>query len=85
MRALGRARTLEASEGFAKILSDKNGTILGFTAVGPMTTEILMEGVLAVQNDFTLEKLVKHIHPHPTISEIVMQSAEDALGMPIDK
>ncbi len=85
MSALGRARTLESNEGFAKILSDKNGVILGLTAVGPMTTEILMEGVLAVQNEFTLEKLVEHIHPHPTISEIVMQSAEDALGMPIDK
>ncbi len=85
MSALGRARTLEASEGFAKVLSDKDGVILGFTAVGPMVTEILMEGVLAVQNGFTLEKLVEHIHPHPTISEIVMQSAEDALGMPIDK
>ncbi len=85
MSALGRARTLEESAGFAKILSDKKGTVLGISVVGPMVTEILMEGVLAVQNGFTLEKLVEHIHPHPTISEIVMQSAEDALGMPIDK
>ena len=85
MSALGRARTLGVSEGFAKILADKNGKILGLTIVGPMATEVLMEGVIAVQNGFSLEKLIKHIHPHPTISEIVMQCAEDALGTPIDE
>ncbi len=85
MSALGRARTLEVSDGFAKILTDKNGRILGLTVVGPMATEVLMEGVIAVQNGFDIEKLLKHIHPHPTISEIVMQCAEDASGMPIDK
>ena len=85
MSALGRARTLEFNEGFAKILADKENKILGVTVVGPMATEVLMEGVMAVQNGFKLEELVEHIHPHPTISEILMQATEDALGMPIDK
>ncbi len=85
MSALGRARTLEFNDGFAKVLSDKTGKILGITIVGPMATEVLMEGVIAVQEGYTLEQLVKHIHPHPTISEILMQATEDALGMPIDK
>ncbi len=85
MSALGRARTLETNEGFAKILADKKGKILGLTVVGPMATEVLMEGVIAVQNGFSIEKLLEHIHPHPTISEIVMQCAEDATGMPIDE
>ncbi len=85
MSALGRARTLEVSDGFAKILADKNGKILGLTVVGPMATEVLMEGVIAVQDGFSIEKLLEHIHPHPTVSEIVMQCAEDATGMPIDE
>ncbi len=85
MSALGRARTLEFSDGFAKVLADENGKILGVTIVGPMATEVLMEGVMAVQRGYTLEQLVEHIHPHPTISEILMQATEDALGMPIDK
>ncbi len=85
MSALGRARTLETNDGFAKILSDTDGKILGITVVGPMATEVIMEGVMAVGKGYSLEEITEHIHPHPTISEIMMQAAEDGLGMPIDK
>ncbi len=84
MSALGRARTLEVNDGFAKILADRSGKILGVSVIGPMATEILMEGVIAVRSGFTLEHLLDHIHPHPTISEIYMEAAESGIGMPID-
>jgi dihydrolipoamide dehydrogenase len=84
MTALGRARTLEFNDGFGKILTDKDENIIGVTIVGPMATEVLMEGVIAVHSKMNLEKLLDHVHPHPTISEIYMESAEVGMGMPID-
>ncbi len=84
MTALGRARTLEFNDGFCKILTDKNDTILGVTIVGPMATEVLMEGVIAVHSKMKIEELLDHVHPHPTISEIYMEAADVLTGMPID-
>lgn len=84
MTALGRARTLEFNDGFGKILTDKSGTVLGVTIVGPMATEVLMEGVMAVHSKMNLENLLDYVHPHPTISEIYMEAAEVGMGMPID-
>lgn len=84
MTALGRARTLEFNDGFCKILTGEDGTVLGVTVVGPMATEVLMEGVIAVHSKMKIEEVLDNIHPHPTISEVYMEAAEVAMGMPID-
>jgi dihydrolipoamide dehydrogenase len=84
MTALGRARTLEFNDGFGKILTDKNGIVIGVTIVGPMATEVLMEGVMAVHSKMNLENLLEYVHPHPTISEIYMEASDVGMGMPID-
>jgi dihydrolipoamide dehydrogenase len=81
LRALGRARTLGRTDGLAKIISDaESGLILGVGLVGPQASELIAEGTLALEMGATLEDLMVTIHPHPTLSEAVMEAAEVAAG-----
>ncbi|UCG14304.1 MAG: dihydrolipoyl dehydrogenase [Deltaproteobacteria bacterium] len=84
LKALGRARTLGRSDGLVKIISDpKSGLILGVGMVGPLAGELIAEGTLAVEMGATLEDLLVTIHPHPTLSEAIMEAAEVAAGSPV--
>jgi dihydrolipoamide dehydrogenase len=84
LTALGRARTLGQTEGFAKILSDPDsGRILGVGIVGAQASELIAEGTFALEMGATLEDLLVTIHPHPTMSEALAEAAEVAAGMPI--
>ena len=84
MSANGRANTLAERDGFAKLIARKdNHEIVGLTVVGPLVTDILMEGVLAIKNKLTVHELTEAIHPHPTVSEIVKDTAEGLEGYPI--
>lgn len=81
LRALGRARTLGRTDGFAKIISDaESGLVLGVGLVGAQASELIAEGTLAVEMGATLEDLMVTIHPHPTLSEALMEAAEAAAG-----
>lgn len=81
LRALGRARTLGRTDGFAKIITDPgSGLVLGVGLVGPQASELIAEGTLAIEMGATLEDLMVTIHPHPTLSEAVMEAAEVAAG-----
>ncbi len=83
LRALGRARTLGQTEGFAKILSDpESGLVLGVGMVGPQASELIAEATLAIEMGATLEDLMVTIHPHPTLSEAIMEAAEVSAGAP---
>jgi dihydrolipoamide dehydrogenase len=84
LSALGRARTLGRSDGFVKVLSDPgSGLILGAAMVGPSASELIAEATLAIEMGATLEDLLVTIHPHPTMSEAMMEAADVAAGMPI--
>lgn len=81
LRALGRARTLGRTDGMAKIVSDaESGLILGVGLVGAQASELIAEGTLAIEMGATLEDLMVTIHPHPTLSEAIMEAAEVAAG-----
>jgi dihydrolipoamide dehydrogenase len=81
LRALGRARTLGRSDGFVKIISDPvSNLVLGVGMVGPQASELIAEGTLALEMGATLEDLLVTIHPHPTLSEAIMEAAEVAAG-----
>jgi dihydrolipoamide dehydrogenase len=81
LAALGRARTLGRTEGLAKIISNPDtGLVLGVGMVGPHASELIAEGTLALEMGATLEDLTVTIHPHPTISEAIMEAAEVAAG-----
>jgi dihydrolipoamide dehydrogenase len=84
LRALGRARTLGRSDGLVKILSDpESGLVLGVGMVGPQASELIAESTLALEMGATLEDLLVTIHPHPTLSEAIMEAAEVAAGTPV--
>ncbi len=84
LRALGRAATMGKSEGLVKIISDPDtDLVLGVGMVGPHVSELIAEGTLALEMGATLEDLMVTIHPHPTLSEAIMEAAEVAAGMPV--
>ncbi|MFC2103447.1 dihydrolipoyl dehydrogenase [Bacteroidota bacterium] len=79
--ASGRAITLDRSDGVTKILSEP-GTdrILGIGICGPGAGELIAEGVLAIEMAANLTDLKLSIHPHPTLSETMMEAAEVFFG-----
>ena len=84
LKALGRARTLGRSDGLVKVLTDPDsGLVLGVGMVGPQASELIAEGTLALEMGATLEDLMVTIHPHPTLSEAIVEAAAVAAGIPI--
>jgi dihydrolipoamide dehydrogenase len=84
LRALGRARTLGRTEGFVKVISDPvSGFVLGVAMVAPHASELIAEATLALELGASLEDLLVTIHPHPTLSEAIMEAAEVAAGTPV--
>ena len=79
--ALGRAITIDRPEGLTKlVLEPKTGRILGVGIAGSGAGELIAEGVLAIEMGATAEDLKLVIHPHPTLSETLMESAEVFFG-----
>lgn len=79
--ASGRALTLSRTEGMTKMIFDpQTERILGVGIVGVGAGELISEGVLAVETAAVARDLGDSIHPHPTLSESVMESAEAAFG-----
>ncbi|HOZ37170.1 MAG TPA: dihydrolipoyl dehydrogenase [Anaerolineaceae bacterium] len=77
----GKALGLGEYQGWVKIITDeKYGEILGATIVGPDASELLPELVLAQANELTIEEIAHSVHAHPTLAEVVLEAAEDALG-----
>ena len=79
--ANGRARGTGETEGFVKIIRDKQyGEILGAHIVGAHASEMIHELTVARENEYTVEEVDLAIHAHPTMSEAVAEAALDSLG-----
>ncbi|MCU1296814.1 MAG: dihydrolipoamide dehydrogenase [Acidobacteriaceae bacterium] len=79
--ASGRAMTIDRTEGMTKLIFDpKTERVLGMGIVGAGAGELIAEGVLAVEMAATATDIALSIHPHPTLSETVMESAEVFFG-----
>lgn len=75
--ASGRATTLDRNDGLTKLIIDPDTErILGVGLCGPGAGEMIAEGVLAIEMGATVKDLALTIHPHPTLSETVMEAAE---------
>lgn len=82
--ANGKALGLGEKEGFVKIIADaKYGEILGAHMVGPDVTELLPELTLAHNAELTAEEIARNVHAHPTLSEVLMETAHGVEGEPI--
>jgi dihydrolipoamide dehydrogenase len=79
--ASGRAITLDRLDGLTKLLFDpESERLLGVGLVGPGAGELIAEGVLAIEMGANATDLKLSIHPHPTLTETVMESAEVFFG-----
>jgi dihydrolipoamide dehydrogenase len=79
--ASGRAMTLDRTEGMTKLLVDpQTERVLGVGIVGAGAGELIAEGVLAIEMGALAHDLALTIHPHPTLSETIMESAEVFFG-----
>jgi dihydrolipoamide dehydrogenase len=79
--ASGRAITLDRSDGLTKLILDaESERIIGVGLVGPSAGELIAEGVLAIEMGATATDLKLSIHPHPTLTETMMESAEVFFG-----
>ena len=77
--ASGKATSAGANDGFVKLIFNaENGLLLGAHMVGANVTEMIAELVVARQKGITAHDLIKTIHPHPTMSEAVMEAAAAA-------
>ena len=79
--ANGKAVSLMETEGFVKFIANgDNDVILGVHIVGPEASNLISEAMLAIEMGATLQDVALTIHPHPTLGETMMESAEMALG-----
>jgi dihydrolipoamide dehydrogenase len=77
----GRAQAVSETEGFVKtILDAKTKEVLGVAIVGPEASDLISEAALAIEMCAYGEDVALTIHPHPTLSESVMESFKHALG-----
>lgn len=78
---MGKAKIDDSTEGFVKILIDpKYGEVLGVHIVNAKGSEMISGMALGINLEMTIEDLARTIHPHPTLSEVIMEAAHAAMG-----
>lgn len=81
--ASGKARCINRTKGFVKVIADEKGVLLGVHIIGPGAGDLIAEATLAIEMGAMLEDLALTIHAHPTLPESLAEAAEDALGKAI--
>lgn len=84
LMASGRALTMNKADGFGKVIAKADThELLGVHIVGPNASDLIGEASLAMEMGARLEDIASTIHPHPTLSEVLSEAAEAALGKAI--
>ncbi|MGA8892679.1 MAG: dihydrolipoyl dehydrogenase [Anaeromyxobacteraceae bacterium] len=79
--ALGRAIAIDHTEGFVKVIADRESKVLlGVTMVGPEASDLIAEATLALEMGAYVEDVALTIHAHPTLAEAFMEACKGALG-----
>lgn len=79
-KANPRARCIGFTEGLVKIIGEKKtGRLLGLHIIGQEASELIGEGVIALEKKATLEDIASSPHAHPTLSEAILEASENAL------
>lgn len=80
--ANGRSMVMNLAQGVAKIVTDaQTGQIYGGQIMAPRATDMIAEIAVAMKAEMTIEELADTIHPHPTVSEVIMEAAHDVEGL----
>ncbi len=84
LSANGKAMAEGETTGFVKIVHDKKyGEVVGVHIVASHATDMIAEAAVSLELEGTIYDLAKTVHPHPTLSEIVMEAAHGAVDKPI--
>jgi len=78
--ATGRGSSTGERMGLAKVITNKDGELIGVHLACPGATDIIMEAAVALGEKLTAEELAEIIHPHPTYSEAIKEAAENTFG-----
>ncbi len=82
--ANGKAVSMGEADGLVKVVADEgDGRLLGMHILGPHASDLVMEGAIAIRHGLAAEALGQVIHPHPTLSETVMESVHALAGRAI--
>ena len=82
----GRSMIMGENQGFAKVVTDaRTGEIYGAAIMAPRATDMISEVSAVMKSEGTIEELADTIHPHPTVSEIIMEAAHDVEGRSCNK
>ena len=79
----GKAYTMGKVDGFAKIIGDAKGNIIGVEIFGAGACDLIAEAVLAKTANVGIEEWARVVHCHPTLSEILLEAAHAFCGTPI--
>jgi len=84
--ASGKARCMGETDGFAKVVVEKDGGgLLGGTVMGAHAAELIAELSVAIKSGHTVDSFVEIIHAHPTLSEILLEAVADSRGLATHK
>jgi dihydrolipoamide dehydrogenase len=79
--ACAKALLMNRTFGMVKIVADKKfGQVLGVHIIGPHATDMIAEAVLGMTLEMTVDELARAVHPHPTLSEAVMEAGQMFCG-----
>jgi dihydrolipoamide dehydrogenase len=83
-RVLGKAHAIDEIAGEAKMIVEKpSGRVLGMHIIGPHATDLIAEATLAVEKGLTAKEIAHTIHAHPTLAEIMGETASKITGVPV--
>lgn len=86
MRGLGKAQAMSELTGMAKVVADRvTGRLLGVHIIGAHASDMVHEAAVLIRQGATAHAITQTIHAHPTLSEAVLEAAEDALGQAVHK
>lgn len=86
LAANSKSSIIGETAGVVKIVSDSGtGAVLGAHLIGPRATDLVAELALAMASEVTVDEIAATIHPHPTVSEAVMEAVHDVHGLSVHK
>ena len=86
LRGLGKAQAMGALTGLAKVVADRvTGRLLGVHLIGAHASDMVHEAAVLIRQGATAHAIAQTVHAHPTLSEALMEAAEDALGQATHK
>lgn len=86
LRGLGKAQAMSELTGMVKVVADRvSGRLLGLHIIGAHASDMVHEGAVLLRQGATVHAITHTVHAHPTLSEAILEAAEDCLGQAVHK